>query len=57
MLAKVIGDGAGVAAMLAHAQRQGLQPLDELEGVERAHGGAEVAQQRDARLDDVGDRA
>ena len=46
----------GVAAVLAHAQRQRLQPLDEQEGVERAHRRAEVAQQRDARLDDVGDR-
>ena len=41
--------------MLAHAQGQGLQPLDEQEGVERAHGRAEIAQERDPRLDDVGD--
>src|SRR6185437_3675243 len=39
------GDGTGVAAMLAHSQRQGLEALDKLEGVEWAHGHPEVAQQ------------
>ena len=32
------------------------KPLDEHEGVERRHRGADVAQQRHARLEDVGDR-
>ncbi len=40
----------------SHAQRQGLDALQEEEGVERRHGRAEIAQQRHARLDDVGDR-
>ncbi len=52
-----VGHLLRVLAMLAHAQRQRLQPLDEHEGVERRHRRADVAQQRDARLDDVGDRA
>ena len=43
--------------MLAHSQRHGFKTLDEHEGVERRHGGADVAQQRDTRLNDVGDRA
>ena len=47
--------GLGIAAMLAHAQRQGLEALDELEGVERAHRGTQVAQQGDAGFEDVGD--
>src|SRR3546814_1245138 len=42
--------------MLANAQRQRLQPLQEQEGVEGAERVAEVALQRDARLEDVGDR-
>src|SRR3546814_3975131 len=45
-----------MAAMLANAQRQRLQPLQEQEGVEGAERVAEVALQRDARLEDVGDR-
>ena len=57
MALQIARDRGGVAAMLAHAQRQGLQPLDELEGVEWAHRGAEIAQQHDAGSDDVGDRA
>ena len=40
----------------SHAQRQRLDALKEQEGVERRHRRAEVAQQRHARLDDVGDR-
>ena len=43
--------------MLAHAKHDGFETLDEHERVERRHGGADVAQQRDARLDDVGDGA
>jgi hypothetical protein len=41
--------------VLPHAQRQGLEALYELEGVEGAHRGAQVAQQGDARLENVGD--
>src|SRR5262245_15903244 len=33
-----------VAAVFAHPERQRLQPLDELEGIEGAHGRADVAQ-------------
>ena len=51
----MVRHGLGIAAMLAHAQRQGLEALDELEGVERAHRGTEVAQQGDAGFEDVGD--
>src|SRR3546814_17784507 len=51
-----LGHGHGIAAMLANAQRQRLQPLQEQEGVEGAERVAEVALQRDARLEDVGDR-
>ena len=29
VLREMVGHGGGVAAVLAHAQRQGLQPLDE----------------------------
>ena len=47
--------GLGVAAVLADAQGQGLEPLEEQERVERDHGRAEIAQQRHPRLDDVGD--
>ena len=52
---QVVGHLGGVGGMLAHAQRQGFQSLDELEGVVGAHGSAQVAQQRHPRLDDVGD--
>ena len=45
----------GVGALHAHAQRQRFQPLDVQETVERARRRADVAQQRHARLDDVGD--
>ena len=57
MLGEVLRHGCCVAAVLAHAQRHGFKTLDEHEGVERRHGGADVAQKRDARLDDVGDGA
>ena len=56
MALQIERDLAGVAAVLAHPQRQRLQPLDELEGVEGAHARADVAQQHDAGADDVGDR-
>ncbi len=55
LLFQVIDDGLGVAAMLAHAQRKCLEALQEQEGVEWAHGGTQVAQHGDARLDDIGD--
>src|SRR5262249_61570584 len=48
-------DGRGVAAMLAHPQRQRLQALDELKGVEGAHAATGIAQQHDAGADNVGD--
>ena len=41
-----------VLRMLALAQRQRLQPLQEQERVERTEAGADVAQQLHARLDD-----
>src|SRR6516164_9608827 len=37
MLGEELGNGHRVGAMSAHAQRQGLEPLDEQERVERAH--------------------
>ena len=43
--------------MRAHPQRQGFDALQNEEGVERADRGAKVAQQRDARLQPVGDGA
>ena len=43
--------------MDAHAQWQGFETLDVQERVERARRGAEVAQQGDPHLDDVGDGA
>jgi dTDP-4-amino-4,6-dideoxygalactose transaminase len=55
MVLQMERDRSGVAAMLAHPQRQRLQALDELEGVERAHARADVAQEDDPRPDDVGD--
>ena len=45
-----------VLAVLGDAQRQRLQSLQRQERVERRHRRAEIAQQGDARLDDVGDR-
>ena len=54
---QVGGNRRGVFAMGTHAQRQGLKPLDKLERVERAHRSPHVAQQRDPRLDNIGDRA
>src|SRR3546814_17941714 len=45
-----------VLAVAFDPERQRLQPLDELEGVERRQGGAKVAQQGDPGFDDVGDR-
>src|SRR3712207_8122898 len=40
------------SAVLADAERQGFQPLERQEGVERAECSTQVAQQRGARLDD-----
>src|SRR5882724_8912832 len=57
MLGETFGDGHRVGAMGAHAQRQGLEPLNEEESVERAHRRSEVAQQGDPHLEDVGDRS
>src|SRR3974390_968090 len=48
---------SGIAAMLAHPERERFEPLDELEGVERTHSRAEVAEQDYPRAYDVGDRA
>ena len=55
LLLQKIDDRLAFCAMLADAQRQGLQPLQEQEGVEGAHRRAEIAQQGHARLDDIGD--
>lgn len=43
--------------MLTHAEHHGFETLDEHKRVERRHGRTNVTQQRDARLDDVGNRA
>ncbi len=58
------GDGVGfgqevehaarVGHVLRHAQRQGLDPLEKLEGVGRAHAGAEIAQALGAGAHDEG---
>ena len=45
-----------IGAVRSHAQRQRLDTLQDQERVERRHRRAQVAQQRHARLDDVGDR-
>ena len=52
-----IGDRLGIGRLCLDAQGQRLQPLDELESVERAHSGTDVAQQRDPCFQDIGDRA
>ena len=44
----------GIGDMALHAQRQGLDTLQQLEGVHRAHAGAEIAQALDARAGDEG---
>ena len=49
-------DRGGVGGVALDAQRQRLHALEGQEGVERRHAGAEVAQQRRAGLEDVGDR-
>ena len=61
------GDGIGfrqevehatrIGHVLRHAQRQGLDPLEQLEGVGRAHAGAEIAQPLGARAHDEGLRS
>ena len=48
-----LGDGAGVADVAVHAQPQRLDPLQEQEGVERAHGAAQVPQRFGAQLHQV----
>jgi hypothetical protein len=53
---QVLGHLHGILVVLADAQRQRLQPLNELEGVERADGGAHVAQQHGAGAQHIGDR-
>ena len=57
MALQVERDLRGVAAVLAHPERQRLQPLDELERVEGAHAGTHVAQQHNPGPDVVGDGA
>ena len=57
MLGEEFRNGRRVGAMGSHAQRQGLQPLDEQEGVERAHWRAEITQQGHAHFEDIRDRA
>src|SRR3546814_8797915 len=52
-----VGHALGIAAVLAHAQRQCLEALYEVEGVEGAERHAEVALQGAAGLHDVGDGA
>src|SRR3974390_2777972 len=42
----------GVFRMLTLAQGKGFEALQELEGVERAHAGAQITQQLHARLED-----
>jgi hypothetical protein len=51
--AQEVGDLLRVLHMAGDAQRQRLQPLDGQERIERRQRRADVAQQRDARLDDV----
>src|ERR1700733_9620769 len=46
-----------VLVVLAKPQRQRLEPLQELEGVERRERRADVAQQLDARAQRIGDRS
>jgi hypothetical protein len=41
--------------VLTHPERERLQPLNELKGVEGAHAHAHVAQQHDPGADDIGD--
>ncbi len=45
------------AVVLAHAQRQRLQALDELEGIEGRHRGTDVPQQHDPGAQQKGDGA
>src|SRR5690606_11787430 len=52
-----LDDLAGVVVVPLDAQAQGLDALEQQEGVERADGRADVAQQLDPGLDDVGARA
>src|SRR6202046_1822004 len=52
-LFEILDNVLGVLGMLGYAKRQGLQSLQRQEGVERRNRRAEVAQQRDAGLDDV----
>src|SRR5579862_1302540 len=51
-----LGHRLGIGDMRLHPQRQGLDPLDELEGVERADRRSHVAQQGHTGLQDIGDR-
>ena len=55
MAFQIPGDSQGILRVSGHSQVQGLEALHEEEGVERRQGRAEVAQERDAGLDDVGD--
>ena len=51
------GDGGGVGAVPLHPQGQGLDALQDLEGVEGRQGRPKVAQEDDPGPQDVGDRA
>src|SRR5271168_1617893 len=45
MTLQIERDFRSIAAMFAHPKRQRFQPLDKLEGIEGAHGRADVAKQ------------
>ena len=57
MALQELGDLQRVVADAVHAQRQGLDALQDQEGVERADRGAHVAQRHDAGAADVGSGA
>jgi hypothetical protein len=52
-LLEPLGDGLGVLDVALHAQAEGLDALQEVEGVVGGDGGAEVAQHHGARPGDV----
>src|SRR5690606_18538163 len=54
VVGQVLDDLAGVVVVPLDPQAQGLDALEQQEGVEGADGRADVAQQLDPGLDDVG---
>ncbi len=54
---EVVGHPQGVVHVALHAQAQGLQPLQQQEGVHRRQRGAGVAQRHGAYPPDEGGRA